>query len=808
MDQPPPQLKPAVSDAPPVSQGPIPHFDAQIRYLTDSYLTFFQERKRIEEIYVESLLRLHRRIKQIDASLDGTREPSTTRSAWNEIRENAEREAQTRQAFLDTLVGEVINPLNQLKETQERTRKRIKEDLKDSTTAYNEYAELMLPKLKARYLKKYSEVEEQRRAIAAPTPTPAPPNPDINPLTHTRSNPSAPSRPQVTSPQPLRALDRRPSGSAPSGRARSPSSSGAFSDLAHQGKRQLNQLIGFLDNKGGLGGAMKESLVGREGVTQRTVRNKREAEEADKEYRKGVHWLETLRLNRTRVLESGYKSLETFVEESATVVRRVLERYTDNMIATTSTQTQLSNHARSVVDRISPGKDLERIQVTTPKSLASAIPPPILYVNGAVGECKDLIFGFSLIDYATTKQLPDGAVPKIVRICIEEIDKRGLEMEGIYRVSGRHAVVHNFQHEIERDEDKFELTPQSDIFAVASLLKLYLRELPEPVFRFTQQDRVQHTNEYVEHRANNFAVLRSKIKRLPPVHQATLKAIVEHLSRVVAFSERNKMDAKNIAIVFGGVIFGEEELPKAADLLTVQTTKDTVMEDLIYNTQTIFNDREVSPQQSSPPLPPTPLGEPATPYPYGSKTTRVATVPPASLSQPQFVPPPPPPPPPPQDFTPSLPPRPANSIHPSARGVNPTSPVRGDFVPPPPPPPLSLRPGVNISGSEDTHINSINLFMNNKQPEDVSTPDSPSTTAFETDEGSTSFEMLTAEEASVLLQQPPNGDRPLTPPPGLPPLPPKSPTSGQALHALHRRIKSHGDASVKSLNTDKADKAT
>lgn len=68
-----------------------------------------------------------------------------------------------------------------------------------------------------------------------------------------------------------------------------------------------------------------------------------------------------------------------------------------------------------------------------PRSLASAIPDPILYEHGQVGECNDLIFGFSLVDYATAKGLPDGAVPKIIRICIEEIDKRGLESEGIYR---------------------------------------------------------------------------------------------------------------------------------------------------------------------------------------------------------------------------------------------------------------------------------------------------------------------------------------------------------------------------------------
>jgi hypothetical protein len=52
-----------------------------------------------------------------------------------------------------------------------------------------------------------------------------------------------------------------------------------------------------------------------------------------------------------------------------------------------------------------------------------------------VGECNDLIFGVSLADYATARALLEGEIPKIVRICIREIDQRGLEAEGIYRVS-------------------------------------------------------------------------------------------------------------------------------------------------------------------------------------------------------------------------------------------------------------------------------------------------------------------------------------------------------------------------------------
>ena len=103
--------------------------------------------------------------------------------------------------------------------------------------------------------------------------------------------------------------------------------------------------------------------------------------------------------------------------------------------ATTTTQTQLASHARSIVDRISPEKDVSLVTTHFPRSLASAIPKPILYQNHNVGECNDLIFGFSLVDYATARGLGEGDIPKIVRICIQEVDQRGLDAEGIYRVS-------------------------------------------------------------------------------------------------------------------------------------------------------------------------------------------------------------------------------------------------------------------------------------------------------------------------------------------------------------------------------------
>lgn len=98
------------------------------------------------------------------------------------------------------------------------------------------------------------------------------------------------------------------------------------------------------------------------------------------------------------------------------------------------TQTQLSEHARSMVTKISPEKDVSLVTTHIPRALTSLIPKPICYYNFNVGECSDLIFGVSLVDYATSRGLGETDIPKIVRICIQEIDERGLESEGIYRV--------------------------------------------------------------------------------------------------------------------------------------------------------------------------------------------------------------------------------------------------------------------------------------------------------------------------------------------------------------------------------------
>jgi len=141
--------------------------------------------------------------------------------------------------------------------------------------------------------------------------------------------------------------------------------------------------------------------------------------------------------------------------------------------------------------------------------------------------------------------------------------------------------------------------------------------------------------------------------------------------------------------------------------------QDTLMDDLIIHAHLLY-DHDVG--QSSPPLPPTPAGEPIPQVTYGSKSTKVATVPPADGPSPT-----------PQDFTPRLPPRPNNSIHPSAR-TNPGSPAKSRALPEKALPPMQIEEeSSHVSPSRESSLlggtgedrNSISFPSQNHSPASV-----------------------------------------------------------------------------------------
>lgn len=324
------------------------------------------------------------------------------------------------------------------------------------------------------------------------------------------------------------------------------------------------------------------------------VKLRREMEEADKAYRSAVFNLETLRLRREKIHTAAKGSLEQFNIELTETLRETLTSYVDCLAATSATNVQLSEHARQAVESIDVEKDLSLHRARNPRREA-AHPAPVLYENFYVGPCRSLIFGVSLNDYDFQRGEggDHGSPPMILQKCIGAVEQRGLDTEGIYRVSGRQASLQSLVHAIEQDEVAFQFREKDEVFAIAGILKQYCRQLPEPIFHFPLVERIRHTENRESHISSNFSVLRAKLSRLPVIHQSTFRAIIEHLARVAAHSSRNKMDARNLAVVFGTALFGEDELPKDGDLANFPTGKDTVAADMIEYAPLLFGQSEI-----------------------------------------------------------------------------------------------------------------------------------------------------------------------------------------------------------------------
>uniref|UniRef100_UPI00398E3DDE active breakpoint cluster region-related protein-like n=1 Tax=Pristiophorus japonicus TaxID=55135 RepID=UPI00398E3DDE len=73
-------------------------------------------------------------------------------------------------------------------------------------------------------------------------------------------------------------------------------------------------------------------------------------------------------------------------------------------------------------------------------------------------------------------------VPYLVRQCIEEVEKRGIEEVGIYRISGVATDIQALKSAFDMNtKDVLVMLSDMDINAIAGTLKLYFRELPEPL---------------------------------------------------------------------------------------------------------------------------------------------------------------------------------------------------------------------------------------------------------------------------------------------------------------------------------------
>ncbi|KAI0832078.1 hypothetical protein BC628DRAFT_1311246 [Trametes gibbosa] len=153
----------------------------------------------------------------------------------------------------------------------------------------------------------------------------------------------------------------------------------------------------------------------------------------------------------------------------------------------------------------------------------------------------------------------DVDIPLIVVKCCEAIEKYGLTTQGVYRVGGTHSKVLKLKERLDRDLHSVNLDADewsSDISNVTSVLKLWLRELPDPLFTSQQHSEFLEAARNENERARHIR-LHERVNALPDPNYSTLKYLMGHLHKVVQHEAQNAMSVQNVAIVFGPTLFGQ-----------------------------------------------------------------------------------------------------------------------------------------------------------------------------------------------------------------------------------------------------------
>ncbi|XP_010904262.1 breakpoint cluster region protein isoform X2 [Esox lucius] len=142
-------------------------------------------------------------------------------------------------------------------------------------------------------------------------------------------------------------------------------------------------------------------------------------------------------------------------------------------------------------------------------------------------------------------------VPHLVRCCVEEVERRGLKEVGIYRISAATSDITNlktaFNTSLREAVSKLRCV---EVNAVSGILKLYFRELPEPLIPTELFQNFAKALDIPDLNSRNVSML-SLLQCCPRVNQNTFLFLLHHLKRVSERQEENKMSLMNLATVFG-----------------------------------------------------------------------------------------------------------------------------------------------------------------------------------------------------------------------------------------------------------------
>ncbi|XP_022757598.1 rho GTPase-activating protein 3 [Durio zibethinus] len=161
------------------------------------------------------------------------------------------------------------------------------------------------------------------------------------------------------------------------------------------------------------------------------------------------------------------------------------------------------------------------------------------HVPRRVPSASASVFGVSAKSMQCSYDDKGNSVPTILLMMQRRLyAEGGLKAEGIFRINAE-----NSQEEYVRDKLNKGVVPRGiDVHCLAGLIKAWLRELPSGVLDSLAPEQVMHCNTEDD--------CTELVKLLPSTEAALLDWAINLMADVVQHEQHNKMNARNIAMVF------------------------------------------------------------------------------------------------------------------------------------------------------------------------------------------------------------------------------------------------------------------
>ncbi|KAM4524357.1 rho GTPase-activating protein 27 isoform 1-T2 [Odontesthes bonariensis] len=238
----------------------------------------------------------------------------------------------------------------------------------------------------------------------------------------------------------------------------------------------------------------------------------------------------------------------------------------------------------SVTHSSSSAGETDQKKVRT-KLMKLLLKRPTLQSVKEKGYIRENVFGCHL---ATLCSQEKTTVPSFVEKCIQAVERRGLDIDGLYRVSGNLAVIQKLRFKADHEELDLEDGQWEDVHVITGALKLFFRELPEPLFPFSHFNKFISAIRIPDYNTK-LSCIYELVRSLPAPNHDTMELLFGHLHRLIKFGEDNRMTVQNVAIVFGPTLLRPEM--ESANITMHMVFQNQIVEFILNEYERIFHSR-------------------------------------------------------------------------------------------------------------------------------------------------------------------------------------------------------------------------